>query len=404
MKKLISMLLALAMVFTLAACSQSGEKTPSGPTSPAPGTSESDAPSTGDEVIVPVGAVLSTTGAGASVGINVKNGIEYAIEVVNNKGGLVIDGVTYKFKLIHYDDGAVAADAVSAAQRLVVEDGVTNFIFGSTTSTTTLACLEVLETAKVPIMTVTSNPSITNDYVYGWRNKTSTTDQGRLMTQYFHDEMDCQTMAVIANNDDWGRAGAEDVAALWEAAGGEVVSIQYIDPSSTDFTTELTNVKALNPDFVYEISLKAAGSIVAKQFDEMGIDAYYATVDDVMCEYTVGDYLYWHDSGYTDEMKEINEAITAKGQECTVFAMFGYDGFMMVYQAMEEAQNVYDSDAIMEALYACQGSKYTSMGKNFLWDENGQVKMDIYLVQQTDASGAYEGVWCSPASGEGYKP
>lgn len=401
MKKLICMILALVMLLCMSACGNS--ETPVSSAAPTPDNSNS-AGTAGDEVIVPVGAILSTTGGGASPGINMKNGYEYAIEQVNANGGLIIDGVTYKFKLVSYDDGTVAADAVSAAQRLLEEDGVTNMIFGCTTSTATLACLEILEPAGVPIMTNCSSPDITDGYEYALRSKSGTTDQARLMTQYFKGELGCETLAIIANNDDWGRAGVKDLEREWKAAGGEVVSVQYIDPSHTDFTTELTNVKAANPDFLYQISLKTTGSIVSKQFDEMRIDAYYATSDDAMCEYTVGDYLYYNAGEYTDEMKAVEEAILAKGQECSIFALLGYDGFMMTYQAMEEAGTVYDGDAIIKAMKASEGSKYTCMGKGFTYEENGQIRMDLYMIRQLTPEGKYEPVWCTPPKGDGYAP
>lgn len=405
MKKLVSLCLALAMLFMLAACSSSA---PTGGSIPAPRDTPSQGGSSGagsgGEVIVPVGAILSQTGGGASPGINMKNGYEYAIEVVNANGGLTIDGVTYKFKLVSYDDGTVAADAVSACQRLLEEDGVTNIIFGCTTSTATLACLEILEPAGVPIMTNCSAPVFTSgEYDVTLRSKSGTTDQARLMAQYFRGHLGCQTVAIVANNDDWGRAGVEDLQREWTALGGEVVSVQYIDPGATDFTTELTNVKAANPDFVYNISLKAAGSIVAKQYDEMGIDAYYATSDDAINDYTVGDYMYYNAAVYTDEMKAVEEAILAKGQECTIFALLGYDGFMEIFQAMEEAGTVYDGKAIIEALKASDGSKYTCMGKDFVYDEYGQIRMHLYLIQQTAADGSYKPVWCTPPEGDGYE-
>ncbi|MDH3449163.1 MAG: amino acid ABC transporter substrate-binding protein, partial [Gammaproteobacteria bacterium] len=51
-----------------------------------------------------LGSAISLTGKYATNGIHAKNGYEYAIQKIRDKGGVMVDGKCYNFKVIYYDD------------------------------------------------------------------------------------------------------------------------------------------------------------------------------------------------------------------------------------------------------------------------------------------------------------
>ena len=92
MKKLLAMLLAMVMVFSLAACAQGGttngvsatEKT----AAPDNNGEKDSSTSTGDSDSIDVGVCLTITGSGAPNGLIMLAGVQEYVDMVNEKGGV----------------------------------------------------------------------------------------------------------------------------------------------------------------------------------------------------------------------------------------------------------------------------------------------------------------------------
>src|SRR5450759_5185647 len=77
-----------------------------------------------------IGMIGDLSGAAAVWGKAVQGGVELAAKETNAAGGLKVGGKTYKIEVIAYDDQYNAAKAVTAANRLIDQDGV-KFVFGT---------------------------------------------------------------------------------------------------------------------------------------------------------------------------------------------------------------------------------------------------------------------------------
>ena len=99
-KKAASVMLASAMVFSLAACGSSGDSGKSG------GSSDSDT--------FKIGGIGPTTGDAAIYGTAVKNGIQLAVDEINAAGGINGKQIEYKFE----DDQADSEKSVNAYNTL----------------------------------------------------------------------------------------------------------------------------------------------------------------------------------------------------------------------------------------------------------------------------------------------
>ena len=118
--------------------------------------SSSNEGNSGDGDSIKIGANLELTGNVASYGTGIANGLELALEEINKDG---ID--EKKLKLIKYDNKSEAAEATSGALKLMNQDGV-SMIVGTTTTTNTLAQVQLSEDNQVPIITPSgTNPDIT---------------------------------------------------------------------------------------------------------------------------------------------------------------------------------------------------------------------------------------------------
>lgn len=121
-KKAASVMLASAMVFSLAACGSSGDSGKSG------GSSDSDT--------FKIGGIGPTTGDAAIYGTAVKNGIQLAVDEINAAGGINGKQIEYKFE----DDQADSEKSVNAYNTL--KDWGMQALIGTTTSTPCTAVVE----------------------------------------------------------------------------------------------------------------------------------------------------------------------------------------------------------------------------------------------------------------------
>ena len=170
MKKIISLLLALTMIFALTACgnrapapSNDPGNTPtnSGTSDPTPAPAEKLAGVTADTIWV--GNTAGTTGALATIGGPFNTGIEAAFAAYNAKGGF--NGKSVKLK--HYDDGGVATQSVTLMEKLIYEDEVFAIV-GNFAATCVAANLPIIKEAGVPMVyAAAGNNELLNEHATG---------------------------------------------------------------------------------------------------------------------------------------------------------------------------------------------------------------------------------------------
>ena len=103
----------------------------------------------GDKIIL--GAAVSLTGKYSSNGVHTQNGYNLAVERINSMGGVKVDGKSYKFEIIYYDDESNSGRAAQLAERLIKQDGV-QFMLGPYSSGLTKAMAPVTEKYQVPMV------------------------------------------------------------------------------------------------------------------------------------------------------------------------------------------------------------------------------------------------------------
>jgi branched-chain amino acid transport system substrate-binding protein len=74
--------------------------------------------------ILKLGMSSPTSGAAAAWGIGFEWAARQAAEKINSEGGVTVDGETYHFEIVGYDNGYNATDGARVAQTLLNRDGV----------------------------------------------------------------------------------------------------------------------------------------------------------------------------------------------------------------------------------------------------------------------------------------
>ena len=105
-------------------------------------------PGASQDKTLTIGVLGPLSGGAASYGVELVRGAEMKVDEINKAGGLKVGADVYRIKLISYDHKALAADAATAANKLVFQDKV-KYIIGNAVGATCNAVQTVTEPEKV---------------------------------------------------------------------------------------------------------------------------------------------------------------------------------------------------------------------------------------------------------------
>ena len=226
-----------------------------------------------------LGSAISLTGKYASNGVHAKNGYEYAISKIKEKGGVTVGGKCYNFKVIYYDDESKGDRGATLAERLISQDKV-QYMLGPYSSGMTKAIAPVTEKYKIPMVEAegASRSLFNKGYKYIFA-VLSTSEQYLASAVALAAEKAVEngrmassvTVAIAVENDPFSldiRAGVSDDAARY---GMKVIIDEKLPRDLSDMSAILTKVKLLKPDLLI-ISGHTKGALTAvRQIGEKNI-------------------------------------------------------------------------------------------------------------------------------------
>ena len=215
---------------------------------------------------VPVGAIEILSGPAAAYGIAIKSGLELALDEINKKG--VLGG--QKIVLTVEDSAGNKDQAINAARKLVGRDKVV-LVIGPTLSNEMFAVGPVTNERKVPtIGTSTTATGITDIGPYIFRTSLPESDVIPVTLKKAQSR-GVKTIALMyANDDAFSKSGFDIMKAAAEKAGLNIVTIESFGSKDSDFSAQLTKIKALKPDAIGISALVEPTSGVVLQARQLG--------------------------------------------------------------------------------------------------------------------------------------
>jgi branched-chain amino acid transport system substrate-binding protein len=193
------------------------------------------------------------------------DGATLAVAQLNAKGGVL----GHKINLVSEDDACNPTEAVTAGNKLIDEHPLV--LFGFHCSSATLAGMPLVERAQIPLInSVSTNPNIVagsgvggNKWVF-----TLTPSDATFATALarFYRLQKVHSIAIVAENTDYGRGGAEAMGVRARSFGITVTSTNYYTQGTSDFTSVLASIKSQNPDRVAYWGLGADDANFSRQF------------------------------------------------------------------------------------------------------------------------------------------
>ena len=251
MKKIISLTVAsLLMILALVGC----------------GKKESPA----DSNVIKIGVFEPVTGANAG-------GAKWEIEGIKLANKLYPEVLGKKVELVIVDNKSDKVEAANAASRLVDKENV-NAVIGSYGSSLSIAGGEIFKNAKIPAVGAScTNPMVTLDNEYYSRVCFIDPFQGTVMANYAFGKLNAKKVAIVQEvSNDYAVGLAKFFTDSFKKLTGDdksIVAVANYNTGDTDFSAQLTNIKALNPDVIFAPGNFTESAALTKQARELGITA-----------------------------------------------------------------------------------------------------------------------------------
>ncbi len=321
------------------------------------------------EQVVNIGFSGPLSGGAAFYGENVLNGLRMAVDEINKAGGVDVGGTKATFKLEALDDKYLPNETATNARRLVQQSqtpvvfiphsgGIfaaqeintrppTEFIIGAYSSVP-----EILE-ADNPY-TIMIPPRFDN-----------------YMEPFVRTEMEMfgNRLGLIPTTSEYGIQWTEQVTAEWERQGGEVLSNNGVDyTTTTDFEGPVSKALAEDPDVLFVGGPSQPTALVIETARRKGFDGGFIVMDQAKFEemenFTKKEYLNgsvgvmplieYEGPGTKQFIEKYEKAIGGERPPTSEVAL-NYQAMHIIAKAMEISGSTDDPEAIMGAVDRAAG-------------------------------------------------
>src|SRR5688572_15922967 len=336
---------------------------------------------------IKIGVITDRVGVSKPYSEPATEGVIFGAEEINRKGGVL----GRKIELLIEDDQSRPDISAALARKLVDQGAV--FILSVSLSPATQQQQTVTMEAKTPQMT----PMNSADYLttqldnpYFWQ--TGPLGSVQIATLLAHAKSkNFKRVAVITDNSDLGQAIAKAFKGTMEKAGMQIVADEVVARGATTAMPQLQKIRAANPEAMFLAGVLTAENVLMfRAYRELGLkfpihSSYNLSVPiyETVAKGLINGVTFV--DAYDPDKPEVKAFVAAykkaTGKEPFNLHGYGYDGIMMVAEAIRKAGST-DKEKIREAMqsltYAgvmgAKGMKYSfPEGKRAGFDPNGMV-------------------------------
>lgn len=276
MKKLLCLLLVLAMSLALVSCGgNSSNANSEKPSTSTDGKDSNDGKSqevaqgvTDDEILI--GNCAATSGAFGPVGGPYVLAMEAYVEMINEQGG--ING--RKVKFIHYDDEMNPEKGKSSYDKLINDDKVFAIV-GAFGTPVVGAVLEDFKDKGIPAVYFATgisdlfNENATDRDRVIYPVQPIYTTEGMVFAAWAQGTFDAKKVGIIYSGDDAGKGINQGLTAEAKELGIEVVAEQ-VPYGAEDVSAAVTKVLSEDPDVIVIASMQNTFLTISKELGKQG--------------------------------------------------------------------------------------------------------------------------------------
>jgi len=219
------------------------------------------------------GAAISITGKTAKEGGYTRDGYQFAIDKINEMGGIKVGGKTYKVALKYYDDETKPERSAQLFEKLINEDKV-NLLLGPYGSSPTGTAAPIAERYKIPM--VEANGSAESIFSKGYKYTFMILSPARTYLRGIIDAVlakdpNVKTVAILGENESFSKEVAGGAAEYATEKKLTVVYAELYPTNAQDVSALLTAIKGKNPDVILGSGHLQDSLLIVKQAKDLGV-------------------------------------------------------------------------------------------------------------------------------------
>jgi branched-chain amino acid transport system substrate-binding protein len=223
-------------------------------------------PASGQQPSIKVAIVNEFTGGNSGSGTGSASGAMQAAEEINAKGGILGRKIEYGT----FDTQSDPPTGVAVMRRALNDKPFV--VWGPGFSPTTLAAMPLAQQAGIPQITAAEAAVITergNPNIFRV-SFTQVIGMAKL-AKWMAEDLKAESVAVIWENDAFGKGGWDSFNAAWQARGKSVVLSIPTEFQQVDYTAELTQVKRSGAKNLFIYLTEDGTSRLMTQLRKMGL-------------------------------------------------------------------------------------------------------------------------------------
>src|SRR5215831_20418952 len=220
------------------------------------------------------------TGGNSAIGLGGRNSADLAVKLRNQDAK-----AKYTYELTVLDDeckpdaGVQVATKAGSDRNIIA--GVTHYC-----SVVAMATVDTYHRFGLPVIVwgaVLPDITYRNKYAEVHRVNGTMINQNDVNAELVS-KLGYKTFAVIHDTADYGKGHNQYFSAAIAKLGGKILGTFGVTADQQDFTAELTQIKALNPEVIYFGGLTPIGVRIRAQMDKLGIKAVFDGTSGIVSE------------------------------------------------------------------------------------------------------------------------
>src|SRR5271166_6102499 len=305
---------------------------------------------------IKIGVAGPITGANASFGAQLTQGVDQAAEDINKAGGIL----GQKIEVEPGDDVSDPKQGVSVANKFV-GDGV-KFVVGHFNSGVTIPASEVYSENGVLMITPSAtNPKVTDRMLWdAFRTCGRDDQQGMLWAELARDKLKGKKIAVVHDKTTYGKGLADAALDNMHKFGVKEVLYEGVNTGEKDYSAIVSKIKASGAEYLMWGGLHTEGGLIIRQMRDQGLrtvmisgdgmtDNEFSQIGGPGVEGTLMSF--GPDPRNKPAAKDIVAEFKAKNFDPEAYTLYSYAAVQIMKQAAEKAKSL-DPKKVAEVMHS----------------------------------------------------
>jgi branched-chain amino acid transport system substrate-binding protein len=334
---------------------------------------------------IKIGIGIPATGPNASMGEQIKRGVDQAVEDINAKGGLLGEKIVTTVG----DDRSDPKEGVSVANKFISEN--VKFVIGHYNSGVSMpASKEYADGGILEITPASTNPRFTDEGSWNvFRICGRDDQQGRVAAQYIVDHFKGKRIAIVHDKSPYGKGLADEEKKAMNALGQQEVFYDGINVGDKDFSALISKLKQVGIDYLYYGGLHSEAGLIIRQMRDQGLkDVVMISGDGIVTDEFgsiagpagVGTLVtFGPDVRKRPDAAEVMAAFQKKNIGAEGYVLYSYAAMQVLSQAIEASKS---TDPKTVARQIRSGMEFKTVFGPLSFDQKGDMKQLGYVMYE----------------------